>query len=367
MKRILSLALFALCGHALMAQENFQINGHAYVDLGLPSGTLWATCNVGASSPWEPGNYYAWGEIEPKEAYREENCWTSELPLGDISGFDKCDVATAVWGKDWGVPTAKELKELAFICEWRWGSMNGCNVYRVTGPNGKSIFLPAAGYAVGGERLDYGNVGLYWSSSPSAELYQEAQSLSFYHKASAHMGETNRSYGYSVRPVVRGTALIGESSGVDFLEEEMIPITENTPPPPPMIPVLSDLVNTDSSSEDGASNGVEIVEDPIPFQLVDVKPSFQGGDAITFSKWVNQRLVYPEIAKANGVQGRVTLQFTVEKDGRVTNVRIIRGADPSLDKEAIRVVQSSPKWKPGKQRDRLVPVTYTFPVIFSLN
>ena len=126
-----------------------------------------------------------------------------------------------------------------------------------------------------------------------------------------------------------------------------------------------------------ASLGVEIMdyveveeevveEEAIPFQLVEEKPSFQGGDANQFSKWVNSRLVYPEIAKENGVQGRVTLQFTVEKDGTVTKVKVLRGVDPSLDKEAVRVVSMSPKWKPGKQRDRAVPVTYTFPVIFQL-
>ena len=175
------------------------------------------------------------------------------------------------------------------------------------------------------------------------------------------------------------------------LEEEIIPITQDTPPPPPAapkIPVLSDQidivddeieVNDDMfmNLEDDASLGVEIMdyveveeevveEEAIPFQLVEEKPSFQGGDANQFSKWVNSRLEYPEIAKENGVQGRVTLQFTVEKDGTVTKVRVLRGVDPSLDKEAVRVVSMSPKWKPGKQRDRAVPVTYTFPVIFQL-
>ena len=107
-------------------------------------------------------------------------------------------------------------------------------------------------------------------------------------------------------------------------------------------------------------------DDPIPFQLVEEKPSFQGGDANQFAKWVNSRLVYPENAKKNGVQGRVILQLTIAKDGRITNVKVLRGVDPSLDKEAVRVVSSSPKWTPGKQRDRAVPVTYTFPVIFQL-
>ena len=175
-------------------------------------------------------------------------------------------------------------------------------------------------------------------------------------------------------------------------EEEIIPITQETPPPPPetpKIPVLSDQIDIIDDDikvdddlfmnlEDDANLGVEIgdyieevqeeviEEEAIPFQLVETRPSFNGGDANEFSKWVNSRLEYPEIAKENGVQGRVTLQFTVEKDGRVTNVKVVRGVDPSLDKEAVKVVSSSPKWTPGKQRDRAVRVTYTFPVIFQL-
>lgn len=107
-------------------------------------------------------------------------------------------------------------------------------------------------------------------------------------------------------------------------------------------------------------------EDPIPFQLVEQKPTFQGGDANKFSKWVNQRLVYPELAKENDVQGRVTLQFTVEKDGSITNIKVLRSVDPALDKEAVRVVSMSPRWTPAKDHGRLVRVTYTFPVIFQL-
>ena len=175
--------------------------------------------------------------------------------------------------------------------------------------------------------------------------------------------------------------------------EDMIPITQETPPPPeaaPKIPILSDQIdvvddnikiddNMFQNLEDDANSGVEIMdyiesapeeetieEEAIPFQLVEEKPSFNGGDANEFSKWVNSRLVYPEIAKENGVQGRVTLQFTVNADGSVSNVKVLRGVNSSLAKEAVRVVSSSPKWKPGKQRDRAVKVTYTFPVIFQL-
>ena len=178
-----------------------------------------------------------------------------------------------------------------------------------------------------------------------------------------------------------------------LVEDEMIAIQNELPPPPPEapnIPVLSDQIDIVDDDikldddmfinlEDDANLAVdiqdyreavveeeEVEEEAIPFQLVEQKPSFNGGDANEFSKWVNSKLVYPEIAKENGVQGRVTLMFTVEADGRVTNVRVVRGVDESLDKEAVRVVSSSPKWKPGRQRDRAVKVTYTFPVIFQL-
>lgn len=124
------------------------------------------------------------------------------------------------------------------------------------------------------------------------------------------------------------------------------------------------LCVSDRSIEEVVIEEEFIEEEVIPFQLVEEKPSFKGGDANEFSKWVNERLVYPEIAKDNGAQGRVTLQFTVEKDGSVTNIKVLRGVDPFLDAEAVRVVSWSPKWSPGKQRNRCVPVTYTFPVIF---
>ena len=182
------------------------------------------------------------------------------------------------------------------------------------------------------------------------------------------------------------------SDNVELIEEEIIPITQQeTPPPPPeipQIPVLSDqieIVDDDILIEESFINleydaniGVAIMdyvayveeeaveEEAIPFQLVEVKPSFNGGDANEFSKWVAQHLEYPEIAKENGVSGRVMLEFTVLPNGSVANVRVLRGVDPSLDAEAVRVVSNSPKWEPGKQRDRAVKVTYTFPVIFQL-
>ena len=185
------------------------------------------------------------------------------------------------------------------------------------------------------------------------------------------------------------SGLLAENT--EIIEEEIIPITQETPPPPPemaKVPILSDQIDIIDDDikvndnilnlEDDSNLGVEIQdyveevkeevveEETIPFQLVEEKPKFQGGDANDFSKWVNQRLVYPEVAKENGGQGRGMLQFTVGTDGSVSGVKVLRGVDPSLDKEAVRVVSQSPKWTPGKQRDRKVKVTYTFPVIFQL-
>ena len=176
------------------------------------------------------------------------------------------------------------------------------------------------------------------------------------------------------------------------IEEEQIPITMETPPPPPEMPkapALSDaieIVDDDITieedifieTEDDASFAVEIrdyieyseeedvEEEEIPLAIVEEKPSFMGGDENTFTKWVFERIVYPEVAKENGVQGRVVLSFIVDADGYVKNVTVLRGVDPSIDKEAVRVVSSSPRWKPGRQRDKAVRVRYNFPLNFQL-
>ena len=175
------------------------------------------------------------------------------------------------------------------------------------------------------------------------------------------------------------------------VEEEQVPITQEEQLPPPEVPkepVMSDIIDIVDddikvddvviSTEDDKSLGVEIKEyiveqeeevveeEEVPFAIVEQKPTFQGGDANTFTKWVFSKIVYPEIAKENGVQGRVTLQFTIETDGSVKNVKVLRGVDSSLDKEAVRVVSSSPKWQPGMQRNKPVRVKYTFPVVFQL-
>ena len=186
-------------------------------------------------------------------------------------------------------------------------------------------------------------------------------------------------------------ASLGDETAV-VVEEEQVPITQEEQLPPPEVPkepVMSDVIdivdddikvedNFLLSTEDDASLGVEIkdyvveqveeeeVEEEVPFAIVEQKPTFQGKDPNHFTKWVFSKIVYPEIAKENGVQGRVTLQFTIDTDGSIRNVKVLRGVDSSLDKEAVRVVSSSPKWQPGMQRKKQVKVKYTFPVVFQL-
>lgn len=110
----------------------------------------------------------------------------------------------------------------------------------------------------------------------------------------------------------------------------------------------------------------EEIEDDQPFLIAETMPTFQGGDLNTFRNWVQQNVKFPQIALENGIQGRVTVSFVIEKDGRLTNIEVIQAPDRSLSEEAIRVLSKSPKWSPGKQRNQVVRVKYNLPVEFRL-
>ena len=175
------------------------VNGHAWVDLGLPSGTKWATCNIGATSPEEYGDYFAWGETSTK-SYMSENSLTDGKYMNDISGNAQYDAAVANWGGGWRMPTKSEMQELIDKCTWTWTAQNGVNGYKVTSTvNSNSIFLPAAGYRDGASLNLAGYHGRYWSSTPNGNY--SASCLNF-GSSSRSVSSNYRHYGRTVRPVI---------------------------------------------------------------------------------------------------------------------------------------------------------------------
>ena len=194
-----------------------------YVDLGLPSGTKWATCNVGATNPWEYGDYYAWGEIEPKSSYTWSNykwCKGTEKTLTKYNNDSSYgttdyksalweydfvdDVARVKWGDKWRIPCGTELKELFENCDLNWMTNyngSGVNGMLATGPSNKSIFLPAAGEWYGSSPSYTGRSGFFWTCSANTNpIAQSAQEYHFF-DGNCQLSNFDRRYGMSVRPV----------------------------------------------------------------------------------------------------------------------------------------------------------------------
>ena len=194
-------------------------NGHDYVDLGLPSGTLWATCNVGADTPEGCGDYFAWAETETKEVYNWETykycngahdqltryCPYSEYGYQGVVHdrtvlYDMDDAALSEWGTGWRMPTRNEMEELLFCTTSRsWKEQNGVEGLLFEASNGNSLFFPAAGFVNETELAGVGEQGCYWSSSLGSDpdkggtMYFVKQSLSF--------GQAYRCFGWTIRPV----------------------------------------------------------------------------------------------------------------------------------------------------------------------
>lgn len=183
-----------------------EIAGHGYVDLGLPSGVKWATCNVGASSPEDYGDYFAWGETSPKAEYTDENSIAYGEQMSDISGNAQYDAAAANWGGSWRMPTKDEMEELEKHCEWEWTEVNGVNGAKVIGPNGSCIFLPAAGGRYGTSLYD--DYGGCWSSTPGDDYdddYYDDDRYACYLYFDYGGGDVTsdfRYFGLTVRPII---------------------------------------------------------------------------------------------------------------------------------------------------------------------
>ncbi len=175
----------------------------------------------------------------------------------------------------------------------------------------------------------------------------------------------------------------------DIGDEEMMMITRHQvkkpelPPPPPKVVDVIDIVDNSRKLDNPYEfENMRFTEDlkfeimpykeeksddeEFDFFVVEERPKFQGGDENNFRKWIQDHLKYPDIAAENGISGKVYMQFTINSKGEVVDVKIIRGVDPALDKEAFRVVNSSPLWEPGKQRDVPVNVRFSFPIFFVL-
>lgn len=216
MKKVLLFLFLSVFSYPLIAQTQVQktmsgtINGHEWVDLGLS--VKWATCNVGANNPEDYGGYYAWGETRTKSSYDWSNCFDCLDSEGKSWGTYKVggktqitpssghDTARENWGGTWRMPTDAENDELCKKCKWTWTSKNGHNGYIVTGPNGNSIFLPAAGWRNGAGSGNVGEYGFYWSSTLSSSYSYGARGLGF--NSSRHgAGDCGRRNGQSVRPV----------------------------------------------------------------------------------------------------------------------------------------------------------------------
>ena len=213
-------------------EKPLDANGLEYVDLGLPSGTLWATCNVGAISPEGYGYYFGWGERVPKDDYYWYSyTWIlyghyNELGInkytipdgwlegiwyenGNFVGDNKRslelidDAGHRYWGGDWRMPTMEERDELHYHCKSYWETLNGVNGVRFVGPNGNSIFLPAAGNYSRDEVQYKGEEGHYWTKTLSNGNTTNALGFAFDSSSTELVSYTARYLGASIRPVLR--------------------------------------------------------------------------------------------------------------------------------------------------------------------
>ena len=220
-----------LCVVSVHARAIADDTDYEWVDLGLPSGTLWATMNVGASSPEDYGDYFAWGETEPKDYYDWSTykwCNGSESTMTKYCSDNKTelepedDAAHVNWGPSWRMPTTEQYKELVENCTWTWRTRNGVDGRLVTGPNGNTIFLPAAGRRWSGNLYDAGYWSYYWSRTLFSGHSSKACSLYFHSNAVYWYDYYLRGYGFAVRAVrvapADGQSLYIEQQSLDLGE-----------------------------------------------------------------------------------------------------------------------------------------------------
>ena len=220
MKKISLMVVFMLIATVIWAQDDEREREHLQVDLGLPSGTLWAFTNVGAALPEDFGDYFSWGEVDYKSNYG----WPTYKYVkgGDATKFTKyCaqptigynkytdtlavleaedDVATQKWGDGWCMPTQEQFEELKKECTWKWTVRNGKNIIEITGKNGNKLYMPAAGCFYNKSKSLVGTNGYYWSRTLSDKGSGKGQCFTF-SQNDTEVAVRTRNLGLTVRPV----------------------------------------------------------------------------------------------------------------------------------------------------------------------
>lgn len=323
-----------------------------YVDMGLS--VYWGTCNIGADSPSDFGNFYAWGETEPKSDYLWENYkyGNSRKITKFIENHTKVldyngDVARIMNGEGWHIPTIGEWIELRTKCKWEWSYKNGVSGYKVTGPNGNYIFLPAAGYYYGEHGYkNKGIAGEYWTSTMYSD--NPTKAINFKMAKEEHkFYETSICCGLPIRPAFK----VNYRYYIDRMQKEYSSTSKE-----------ENKKNEDMESLTPSSKKTGKVAESDPITVPEEMASFNGN----VNEWLSQHLKYPDKAAKNGIQGKVIVKFVVKKNGSVSQPSIIRSVDPYLDREALRCVKSMPKWKPGKEDGKPAEVWYSLPITFKL-
>ena len=303
-------------------------NDHEWVDLGLPSGTLWATCNIGANRPEEYGDYFAWGETVSKEAYSDDNYkWPYFTKYNDADKKTELeledDAAFVNWGSLWRMPTEKQFSELFNSCFLQWTQLHGVNGLLVTSPNGKTLFLPAAGHRLYSSHVDAGSLGFYWSltrypGDSIADGFCYPVHLEFKSDEWYTCTRPDRTGGHTVRAV---------RASVKEIERQ----------------------NPGNQSEYTIYRNVEQM------------PQFPGG-VEELMRYIKKNIHY--IPLAANAQGSIIVEFIVDRMGKVGEVRVVHSLTKELDDELVRVVKTLPKFTPGCIGRNVVSVWYTLPVTF---
>lgn len=359
------------------------------VDLGLPSGNLWADRNIGATSVTNFGGYYAFGELKTKSTYTEQN-YKGPGTNVNIAGTEY-DVATKKYGEGWQMPSEADFQELLDNCVAETVMQGTAGLRKFPGPNGNSILFPfpkedivlrVGDYEMSKEicaqltivktlkqaiasykkQMPNAKLGAWyeWMSTGDCKILQitgvyakdlktgeeVTQSPPLNNPFSIREGEIY--CGVPIRAIFRQAKDNSSSSDADITDGEI-------------------TLDGDEAEQDASSASSSFSHSGMVYNSVDMeqKPTFPDGD-VALREFLINNLNYPPAAADNGVQGRVLVDFVVELDGTLTDVKVSRGVDPSLDKEALRLVMIMPKWNPGKKGGRIVRVKYTFPVTFRL-